>query len=148
MGIICLFILILRSKALERVSYIARVVSASGLSLSEVLSTFPSPTIDLVMPCTVPLKVGLANGALLLSAPCVALGMGLLVSAVLSTLPWPTIDLLMQFIAIVNDTGPLSNTRPLIVVVPDRTAFDESAFLFANHRHYFNRANPCHQSIC
>ena len=55
----------------------------------------PRPTIDLVMPLTVPVKVGLANGALLSRAPCVALEMGLLASDVLSTLPRPTIDLVM-----------------------------------------------------
>ena len=93
------------------------------------LSTLPSPTIDLAMPCTVPLKVGLANGALLSSAPCVRLEIGLLASDVLSTLASPTIDLVMPLIAIVNDARPLNNTGPLIVVVPDRTEFDKSALL-------------------
>ncbi len=34
-----------------------------GVFASVVLSTLPSPTIDLVMPLTVPVKVGLASGA-------------------------------------------------------------------------------------
>ena len=35
----------------------------TGLSASAVLSTFPKPTIDLVIPPTVPVKVGLSIGA-------------------------------------------------------------------------------------
>ena len=62
---------------------------------NQVLSTLPTPPIDLVMPLTVPVKVGLANGALLLRAPCAALDMGLFESDVLSTLPRPTLDLVM-----------------------------------------------------
>ena len=50
---------------------------------------------DLVMPLTAPVKVGLANGAFKSRAPCVALEMGLFESEVLSTLPRPTIDLVM-----------------------------------------------------
>ena len=34
-----------------------------GLFASAVLSTLPSPTLELVVPLTVPVKVGLANGA-------------------------------------------------------------------------------------
>ena len=45
--------------------------------------TLPRPTVDLVMPATVPVKVGLASGALLLRAPCVALEMGLFESSVI-----------------------------------------------------------------
>ena len=56
------------------------------------LSTLPRPTIDLVMPLTVPVKVGLASGALLSRAPRDALDIGLLASDVLSTLPRPTIN--------------------------------------------------------
>ena len=40
----------------------------TGLLASLVLSTFPSPTMDLVMPATVPVNVGLASGALAASA--------------------------------------------------------------------------------
>ena len=40
------------------------VAVETGLLASEVLSTFPSPTIDFVIPCTVPVKVGFAEGAL------------------------------------------------------------------------------------
>ena len=36
----------------------------TGLSASAVLSTFPKPTIDLVIPVTVPVKAGLFMGAL------------------------------------------------------------------------------------
>ena len=39
----------------------------TGLSASAVLSAFPKPTIDLVIPPTVPVKVGLAKGALAFS---------------------------------------------------------------------------------
>ena len=66
-----------------------------GLLVSDVLSTLPRPTMDFVMPCTVPLKVGLANGAFKLSASCVAFEIGLFESDVLSTLPSPTIDLVI-----------------------------------------------------
>ena len=50
---------------------------------------------DLVMPLTVPVKVGLATGALQLRAFCVAVEIGLLASAVLSTLLSLTMDLVM-----------------------------------------------------
>ena len=40
----------------------------TGLFVSLVLSTLPKPTIDLVIPFTVPVKVGLAKGALSVSA--------------------------------------------------------------------------------
>ena len=56
-------------------------------------STLPSPTMDLVLQFTVPVKVGLAKGALLSRAPCVALEIGLIASEVLSTLL--TLDLVM-----------------------------------------------------
>ena len=35
----------------------------TGFNKSVVLSTFPRPTIACVIPATVPVKVGLANGA-------------------------------------------------------------------------------------
>ena len=66
-----------------------------GLPVSLVLSTLPRPTIDLVMPPTVPVKVGLASGAFASRAANCAVDTGLERSAVLSTLPRPTIDLLM-----------------------------------------------------
>ena len=49
------------------------------------------------MPVTVPVKVGLANGALLSRAPCAALEIGLSESEVLLTLASPTIDLVTPF---------------------------------------------------
>ena len=70
-----------------------------GLSKSAVLSTFGSPTIDLVIPATVPVKVGEARGAFktksdvsafLSKAICVALLIGFAESAVLFTLFKPT----------------------------------------------------------
>ncbi|MFM7985712.1 MAG: hypothetical protein ACKPKO_41005, partial [Candidatus Fonsibacter sp.] len=64
-----------------------------GLLASEVLSTLPKPTIALVIPLTVPEKLGLASGALVSSAVCVNVDMGLPMSVVLSTLPKPTIRL-------------------------------------------------------
>ena len=66
-----------------------------GLLTSAVLSTLQRPTMDLVMPCTVPLRFGLANGAFELSATCVAFEIGLFESDDLSTLPSPTIDLVI-----------------------------------------------------
>ena len=62
------------------------------------LSTFPSPTIDLVMPPTVPVKVGLASGAFFKSrACCVAVDICLFASAVISTFPSPTMALVIPF---------------------------------------------------
>ena len=116
------------------------MASETGLFLSEVLSTFSRPTIDLVMPCTVPVKIGFNLSAFLptvvSNAPATVSNIarvesdsGLSLSEVLLTLSSPTIVLVMPFIVLVNDTGPLSNTGPLIDVVPVRTAFDESALL-------------------
>jgi mevalonate kinase len=45
-----------------------------------VLSTLPIPTIASATPFTAPVKVGLASGALLSRAPCVALAISLLES--------------------------------------------------------------------
>ena len=59
------------------------------------LSTFVRPTIDLVMPDTVPVNVGDAKFALRSSAVCCAVETGFAVSAVLSTLPSPTMDLVI-----------------------------------------------------
>ena len=58
----------------------------TGLSASAVLSTFPKPTIDLVIPPTVPVKVGEANGA----AP-VTSATGMLALAVIDEVPDPFI---------------------------------------------------------
>ena len=44
------------------------VAADSGFDASDVLSTLPSPTMALVIPDTVPVKVGLLVGALVLSA--------------------------------------------------------------------------------
>ena len=90
---------------------IPRVVSDSSVSLSEVLSTLQSPTIDLMMPLAVPLTAGLANGAFVSSAPCKLL-------AAATSRP----DIVLP-----SDTAPSRNARPLIVVIPDKTAFIESA---------------------
>ena len=85
-----------------------------GLLASEVLSTFPSPTIALVIPATVPVKVGEFKGALAArlvviseafdlrsNALCMAVLIGLLASEVLSTFPSPTIAL------VIPDTVPV-----------------------------------------
>ena len=125
--------------------------------MSAVLSTLPRPTMDLEIPLTVPVKVGLASGAFRSRALCVAVDTGLLASAVISTLPRPTMDLEMPLTAPVkvllligafrsrddckpltsvisipaillpNATGPLNKASPLIVVVPVKTAFVEFA---------------------
>ena len=52
----------------------------------------PSPTIDFVIPLTVPVKAGDANGALRARAVCCAVETGFSASEVLLTLPSPTID--------------------------------------------------------
>ena len=112
---------------------------------------------DLVMPLTVPVKVGLATGAFKLRASCVAIETGLLASAVLSTLPSPTMDFMMPLtvpvkvglangafvsrdackpltslisipaILLPNTAAPLNTAGPLSTVVPVKTAFVESA---------------------
>ena len=56
----------------------------TGLSASAVLSAFPKPTIDLVIPPTVPVKVGEAKGA----AP-VTSATGMLALAVIAEVPDP-----------------------------------------------------------
>ena len=56
----------------------------TGLSASAVLSAFPKPTIDLVIPPTVPEKVGEAKGA----AP-VTSATGMLALAVIAEVPDP-----------------------------------------------------------
>ena len=81
-----------------------------GFNKSVVLSTFVRPTIDLVIPATVPVKVGDARGAfkaksVLLdfasNAAWVANETGLFVSLVLSALPNPTIA------AVIPETVPV-----------------------------------------
>ena len=67
----------------------------TGLLASAVLFTLPSPTIDLLIPLTVPVKVGLARFALRSSAVCCAVETGLFASLVLVTLPRPTIEAVM-----------------------------------------------------
>ena len=87
--------LLLKSDKLAFTSKAVCVALEIGLFASVALSTLPSPTINLVMPLTVPVQVGLASGAFKSSAPCVALEIGLLASVVLSTLPRPTIALVI-----------------------------------------------------
>ena len=53
-------------------------------------TTFPKPTIALVIPLTVPVNVGEARFALRFRAVCVAIETGLFASLVLSTFPKPT----------------------------------------------------------
>ena len=57
---------------------------------SDVLSTFPKPTIPLLTPPTVPVNVGEARLAFKSNAVCVAVDIGLFASLVLSTFPSPT----------------------------------------------------------
>ena len=54
-----------------------RVAVDIGCSKSDVLSTLPNSTIALDIPLTVPVKVGLASGAFISSAICVAVDIGL-----------------------------------------------------------------------
>jgi hypothetical protein len=70
----------------------ADCVAVIGFLKSLVLSTFPSPTIDFVIPDTVPVNVGLANGAFKSNAACCAAETGLFTSDVLSTLDNPTVE--------------------------------------------------------
>ena len=63
-----------------------------GFVASLVLSTLLKPTIDLVIPVTVPENVGDAKGAFKSKALCVAVDIGFNKSLVLSTLLKPTID--------------------------------------------------------
>ena len=69
---------------------VSLAAEATDFVLSAVLSTEPRPTIVLVIPETVPVNVGEANGAFKLSAVCVAVLTGLFKSDVLSRLPSPT----------------------------------------------------------
>ena len=62
-----------------------------GLFKSLVLLTFANPTMDCVMPDTLPVKVGLLSGALASNAVCVAVEIGLFKSLVLLTFGKPTI---------------------------------------------------------
>ena len=67
--------------------------------MSAGLSILPRPTMDLEIPLTAPVKVGLASGAFRSRALCVAVDTGSLASAVISTLPRPTMDLEMPLTA-------------------------------------------------
>ena len=62
------------------------------------MSTLLRLTMLLVMPPTVPVKVGLAIGAFESSPACVAVDIGLRRSVVLSTFPRPTADLVMPLL--------------------------------------------------
>ena len=64
-----------------------------GLLVSDVLSTFAKPTIDFVIPLTVPVNVGLFALTFPFKAVCVAIEIGLFASEVLSTFAKPTIAL-------------------------------------------------------
>ena len=91
-----------------------------GLLASDELSRLPSPTIDLVIPLTVPVKVGLSLGAFKLRADCVALDIGLLALAALSTLPSPTIDFVMPCTVPVKIGSNLSAFYQLLYQMPLR----------------------------
>jgi hypothetical protein len=92
---------------------------------------------------TIPVNVGLANGANKFNAVCVAVDIGLLTSDVLSTFPSPTIDLVIPATVPVNvglakvakvakivdkdvpfklivgvDIPPCATNNPLIVAIP------------------------------
>ena len=87
-----------------------------GLLASAVLSTLPSPTIDLVIPLMVPVKFGLAKGAFASKAFCIAVEIGLSLSAVLSTLSRPTMDFVIPVTAPVKvglANGALLSRAPL-----------------------------------
>ena len=71
------------------VLFVSVAVAARSVALL-VLSTLPRPTIEAVTPPTVPVKVGLAMGALRFNSVWVAVDTGLLASEVLSTLLRPT----------------------------------------------------------
>jgi len=89
------------AKAALRSSAVCVAVD-TGFAESAVLSTEPSPTIDFVIPETVPVKVGetigayvdaaVAEASLASSAVCVAVDTGLFASEVLSTSESPTDD--------------------------------------------------------
>ena len=101
-----------------------------GLPASVVLSTLPNPTIDLVIPATVPVKVGDAIGAFASSAVWVAELTGLFASLVLSTLPRPTIDLVIPATVPVN-VGLSNGALPLrdVAIVALKLASAPSASL-------------------
>ena len=96
-----------------------------GLFISLVSSTLPNPTIVLVIPAVVPVKVlsplivslpvkwtTELSSARKLSAVCVAVLMGLFASLVLSTLPNPTI------VFVIPAVVPLNVLLPAIVSFP------------------------------
>ncbi len=66
------------------------------MAQTEVLSTFPSCTVDFVIPVTVPAEAEDTKGAFASRAVCIALLTGFAESAVLSTFPSCTIDFLMS----------------------------------------------------
>ena len=66
-----------------------------GLLASDVLFTLERPTMEAVIPETVPVNTGLATGAFVLRAFWVAVDTGLLTSEILSTLDRPTMVLVM-----------------------------------------------------
>ena len=84
----------------------AWVAIEMGLFASEVLSTFPKPTIVLSIPETAPVKVGDASGAFKSKAAWVAVAMGLFASEVLSTFPKPKFTLATA--AVVAPVPPLA----------------------------------------
>ena len=108
-----LSLLIKLDSAAKALSLSARIAAAvavdTGLFKSEVLSTSDKPIIAFVTPVTVPVNIGLANGAsrdstvcaLVISAviaACVAVEIGLLASEVLSTSDNPTIAFVIPLI--------------------------------------------------
>ena len=75
----------------ELLSLMLIVAVLIGFNKSVVLLTLPSPTIADVIPVTVPVNAGDANGAFRSNAVCVAVLIGFNNSVVLLAFPSPTI---------------------------------------------------------
>lgn len=97
----------------------------TGLDASAVLSTDPKPTIDLVIPDTVPVNVGLAMLAFRSNAVCCAVDNGFAASDVLLTFPSPTID------AVIPETVPVKvgEANGAFNANASNTAFPDTAFV-------------------
>ena len=107
--------------------------SETGFSASEVSLTLPSPTIDFVIPLTVPVKVGDANGALRARAVCCAVETGFSASEVLLTLPSPTIDFVIPLTVPVkagDAKGALSESALVMVAAKSASSLSAPANSF------------------
>ena len=130
------------------------VAFETGLAASDVLSTEPNPTINLVTPETVPVNAGETNDAFeskseafafkaraaftsavfdfKFKAACAAEEIGFSESDVLSTEPKPTIDFVMPEIVPVKvgEANDAFESKSVVFAFKARAAFTSAAFAF------------------